>query len=182
MMYVSLELNHTHCTLIPEPWHTNSAATGLKTANQNTLTLLRHLMKNQNTVIASFHTKMEHQNYLKIISKMTNNSKRNLHNLKPVLDYQRSLLFLANSGFHHQFLLSQLRSRSKLLSYTYESISKEEEMHKLFSRYLEKKNQYLLQLSKFCQYIHCHTKETAGFCLLDKDNHSAALFCFVLTA
>lgn len=73
-------------------------------------------------------------------------------------------------------------SRSKLQSYIYESISKEEEVHKLFSRYLEKKNQYLEQLSKFCQYSQYHTKETAGFCLLDMDNHSAALFYLVLIA
>ena len=44
-MYVSLELDHPHCTLIPELWHTNSvieisAATGLAVN-----TVMKHINK-----------------------------------------------------------------------------------------------------------------------------------------
>lgn len=91
IMNVSLELDHPRCTLVSKPRYTNSV-TEVSAAIRVTDSYLQNNLypkQSQNILIVSFHSKMKHCNYFKVINNETeiNNSIRKPHNFKPRLDH-----------------------------------------------------------------------------------------------
>lgn len=68
---VSLELDHPHCTLVTKFWYTDSVievSAAIRVTDSYLKNHYLYLKQSQNILIASFHSKMKHCYYFKVVN------------------------------------------------------------------------------------------------------------------